>query len=295
MNQVTIWFCRLTTLLAFAAALFVGRTPVFASEGPGCNVTITIKNGNTTIGTWTNGTGAGSSVLLAKGVNYTYSASCDCAGHIVTLETPLGTQNPITATDNVIALCISNAIGRLSVVQASSLQSSNWQAGCLPHFPPSCITYAEGYNSTTENDTIVTATCNTSQQKSIARYTVVGGAINPATVRIPPNVPQDRPVQIAPTLTAPRSVALDVIRTAGTAGAAFVDPTTVTETTSVCLDGTEQTNVGNPKNMRLREKVTADVVVTYDDFTVCAHPTGVAATYDSIPARTSRMEARTGG
>jgi hypothetical protein len=47
----------------------------------------------------------------------------------------------------LIALCISNAIGRLSVVQASSLQSSNWQAGCLPHFPPSCITYAEGYKT----------------------------------------------------------------------------------------------------------------------------------------------------
>ena len=33
------------------------------------------------------------------------------------------------------------------MVQASSLQSSNWQAGCLPHFPPSCITYAEGYKN----------------------------------------------------------------------------------------------------------------------------------------------------
>ena len=127
-----------------------------------------------------------------------------------------------------------------------------------------------------------TATCNTSQQKSIARYTVVGGAINPPTVRIPPNVSQDRPVQIAPTLTAPRSVALDVIRTGAVSGAAFVDPATVTETTNVCLEGTEQTEVGFPKNMQLREKVSGDVVVNYDDFTVCAHPTGTLVTYDSI-------------
>ena len=32
------------------------------------------------------------------------------------------------------------------MVQASSLQSSNGQAGCLPHFRPPCITYAEGYS-----------------------------------------------------------------------------------------------------------------------------------------------------
>ena len=38
------------------------------------------------------------------------------------------------------------------MVQASSLQSSNWQAGCLPHFPPSCITYAEGYSSPFRHD-----------------------------------------------------------------------------------------------------------------------------------------------
>jgi len=46
-----------------------------------------------------------------------------------------------------IAFCISNVIGTLFVVQASSLQSSIWQAGCLPHFRRSCITYAEGYNA----------------------------------------------------------------------------------------------------------------------------------------------------
>ena len=43
----------------------------------------------------------------------------------------------------LISLCISNANGSLRVVQASSLQRLDWQAGCLPHFSPSCITYAE--------------------------------------------------------------------------------------------------------------------------------------------------------